>query len=207
MILARNPKSESEKSLFVLYDLKQERLVLPIIYDRIVCDSHHPWFDVAEYVLAYREGKAVLIDRNGKETMPLEYEQIDYKELPDGEYLIPAYKDGLWGYINAYGTLKIPCRYLMAGQFNEGKAVVYYASLRGNVRMVDYTKGRMDAMLIDHHGNVIGKCEDEGAGRNPCVYYLAKRYRTLGSILPKETTYCICIPLHGILGNDGVGVL
>lgn len=161
MILARNPKSENDKPLLGLYDVKQERLVLPIIYDRIVCDFYNPWFDVAQYVLAYREGKAVLIDRNGKETMPLEYEQIDYKELPEGEYLIPAYKDGLWGYINAYGTLKIPCRYLMAGQFNEGKAVVYYASIRGNVRMVDYTKGRMEALLIDHHGNVIEKCEDD----------------------------------------------
>lgn len=138
-----------------LYNVKENRLVVPCIYDKIKCNFEHPWFDGADYLVAFREGKCVLVDRQGRETMKLEYESVIYEPFNEGEYLIPAYKDGYFGYINVFGVVKIPFRYDWAEQFENGRAKVRYLAKQDETDLYDYTKGRMNTVYIDHHGNVI----------------------------------------------------
>lgn len=152
------PFDRRTNQLIGIYDVRKDEFFLPCIYEDI---AHkvigNPWFDCTEghFNVARRDGKDVILDHTGRETMPLEYDVIEYGCLDDGEYLIPAFKNGLWGYINVYGTLKIPCRYKWAGQFHHGVAPVQYASLRGKARLDDYTEKRMEVRFIDHHGTEV----------------------------------------------------
>ena len=149
------PYDKHDNWLVGLYDVRKEEFLLPCVYDQIAEYSHgKPWLDrtPGNFTLARREGKEVLLDHTGRETMPLEYEVVDYRGFYDGEYLIPAYKDKLWGYINVHGTVKIPFRFKWAGQFYHGVAPVRYASVRDGVRLDDYTEDRMEVRYIDHHG-------------------------------------------------------
>lgn len=138
-----------------LYNVKENRLVVPCIYEKISCNFKYPWFNGANYLVAYREGKSVLVDRQGKETMRLEYDSINYEPFNEGEYLIPAYKDGYFGYINVYGVVKIPFRYDWAEQFENGRAKVRYLAKQDETDLYDFTKGRMNPIYIDRHGNVV----------------------------------------------------
>lgn len=56
------------------------------------------------------------------------------------EYLIPACRDGKWGYINMELVEKIPFKYDAAGDFDNGIARV---EVRG------------DEFSIDHHGRFV----------------------------------------------------
>ena len=87
--------------------------------------------------------------------MKLEYESVIYEPFNEGEYLIPAYKDGYFGYINVFGVVKIPFRYDWAEQFENGRAKVRYLAKQDETDLYDYTTGRMNTVYIDHHGNVI----------------------------------------------------
>ena len=138
-----------------LYNVKENRLVVPCIYEKIRCNFKYPWFNGADYLVAFREGKSVLVDRQGKETMRLEYDSINYEPFNEGEYLIPAWNGDYCGYINVYGTVKIPFRYAYAEQFENGRARVGYLAKQDETNLYDFTKGRMNKVIIDHHGNVI----------------------------------------------------
>lgn len=140
-----------------VFDVKGNRMLLPCIYDNI---EYMPPWTRADYLVARREGKSALIDKQWKETMRLEYDEINYRPhyegkypFEDGEYLIPARKGDSWGYINVEGVVKIPFRYSMASPFVDGKALVSYISHKNDIPLYDWTKGRMDCFYIDHHGN------------------------------------------------------
>ena len=155
--IVRYKKGENEEDICKkvgLYHVKENRMVVPCIYDKIGCNFNFPWFR-AGYLVAFREGKSVLVDKQGKETMALEYDEIDYEPFNDGEYLIPTFNGGYYGYINVYGTVKIPFRYAWAEQFENGRARVGYLAKQDDIRLYDFTKGRMNPVYIDHHGNVI----------------------------------------------------
>ncbi|MBR7001057.1 MAG: WG repeat-containing protein [Neisseriaceae bacterium] len=67
-----------------------------------------------------RDHKYGVIDVNGKEIIPLQYEFIG--SLGGGLY--PAKKDGKRGYINKQGKQIIPFEYDFAGTFEDGIAKV-----------------------------------------------------------------------------------
>lgn len=138
-----------------LYHVKENRLVVPCIYDEIKCNFKYPWFNGADYLVAFREGKSVLVDKQGKETMELEYDYVNYEPFNEGEYLIPTRNGDYCGYINVYGTVKIPFRYAWAEQFENGRARVGFLAKQDDKRLYDFTKGRMNPVYIDHHGNVV----------------------------------------------------
>jgi hypothetical protein len=61
-----------------------------------------------------------MIDRNGKEIVPLEYEALAYFS----EGLAAAKKDGKWGYVNRNGEEVIPPQFDVVYDFKQGKATV-----------------------------------------------------------------------------------
>lgn len=61
-----------------------------------------------------------MIDRNGKEIVPLEYQALAYFS----EGLAAAKKDGKWGYINQKGEEVIPIQFDVVFDFKQGKATV-----------------------------------------------------------------------------------
>lgn len=72
-----------------------------------------------------------------------------------GDYLIPAFKDGLWGYINAEGVIKIPFRYRRAGQFANGVAEVQFGRRHNGIDIEDLTPGHDHPITIDRHGKIV----------------------------------------------------
>ena len=157
------PFDSHTNQLIGIFDVKKDDFFLPCIYEDIAHKAiGNPWFDRTEghFNVARRDGKDVILDHTGRETMPLEYDKIEFGRLDEGEYLIPAYKNGLWGYINVYGTLKISCRFMWAGQFYKGVAPVQYASYIGNTRLEDYTEKRMEVRFINHHGTEVDPPDD-----------------------------------------------
>lgn len=111
-----------------VFDLKAGKMIVDCIYTDIagktgtIINEHGTamtleyHFDTSKLNWAARDGKETLIDGNGNETMPLELDSIDYNPASD-DYLIPAYRNGLGGYINMHGTEKIPFTFALAGQF------------------------------------------------------------------------------------------
>lgn len=78
------------------------------------------------------ENKAGMIDTNGKEIIPCEYQELG--ELSDS--MIAAKKNGKWGYYNLKGQLVISCRFDEAESFYDGEALVtsgdsYYINKKG----------------------------------------------------------------------------
>lgn len=144
-------------SLMGIYDVELEDFVAPCIYDRIAFKDPVFFFDYSyPYCVALRDGKEVLLDMQGKETMPLLYDEITYSpDYLEEEYLFPARKDGLWGYINAKGLVKIPFRYRKAGPFENGIAEVIYGSIHDGVPVDDLTNDRDIVVRIDHHGREV----------------------------------------------------
>ena len=79
---------------------------------------------------------------------------VNYEPFNKGEYLIPAYIDDHFGYINVFGMVKIPFRYDRAEQFENGRAKVRYHAQQDETDLYDFTKNRMKPVYIVHHGNV-----------------------------------------------------
>ena len=90
------------------------------------------------------DGVCRVVDEDGTEIIPagLGLSSIGLYPECDGEYLIPACRDGKWGYINIEAVVKIPFNYDRAGAFANGKATVE-------------TSG--DRFVIDRHGRFIEK--------------------------------------------------
>lgn len=138
-----------------VFSLKEKRMIVPCIYEKV--HFRPPSCEEYDYLIAWREGKCLLLDKEGKEMTRPEYDFIGYQPFAEGEYLIPTYNEGKWGYINVHGTVKIPFRFASAGAFVKGKAVVSYISEKDNIIFEDYSKNRMNQFFyIDRHGNVIG---------------------------------------------------
>ena len=146
---------ENTPSKTGIYDVVLDDFIAPCIYDSIAYRQPAFYFDnTYPYCVAHRDGCDTLLDMEGRETMPLTYEVIAYEPLADGEYLIPAYKDGLWGYINVEGVVKIPFRFRTAGQFANGRAEVRYATRVNGIDVDDCTPGHGQPVIIDRHGKV-----------------------------------------------------
>lgn len=148
--------ADTNNCLVGIYDVQLNQFIAPCIYDRIAFKEPSFFFDYSHpYCVAARDGKETLLDMNGHETMPLEYDSIDYNPSSEDEYLIPAFKDGLWGYINAEGVIKIPFRYRWAGQFANGVAEVQFGRRHNGIDIEDLTPGHDHPITIDRHGKIV----------------------------------------------------
>lgn len=144
---------ENQKRKVGVFNLKEMRMIVPCIYEKV--HFRPPSCEEYDYLIAWREGKCVLLDKDGKEMTRPEYDFIGYAPFAEGEYLIPTYNDGKWGYINVYGTVKIPFCFASAGPFVNGKAVVSYITYEDNIRVDNVKTNKF--LYIDRHGNVIGE--------------------------------------------------
>ena len=93
-------------------------------------------FSDSGYATVRNEEKFGAIDKNGKVTIPLEYDRM--QSFFEG--LAVFENDGKCGYIDVSGSIAIPAQYVAASGFENGCAVVY-----------DGAK----AFLIDRYGNSI----------------------------------------------------
>ena len=67
--------------------------------------------------LANRDGLYGLVDKNGNEIVPIQYEEILYDEHTDQTKPICVRKDGKYGYIDRSGKVIIPLKYDYAKEF------------------------------------------------------------------------------------------
>jgi len=97
--------------------------------------------------IAYKDGKTQLIDRDGRIVVPYDKGYQDFGPFPYDceDYLIPALKDGKWGYVSDCGVEKIKCSYDIAEAFCKGLAVAGY---------IDNNTRQIRIGLIDRHGRV-----------------------------------------------------
>lgn len=103
-----------------------------------------------EYCKVYMDyGQCGLINRDGAQVIPCEFDDLNYPT--DG--MIMAIKDGLFGFFDTLGTLRVPFQYRAASAFNDGLAVV----------AVDIDSHLVSYGFIDHDGRMAIPAEYEYA--------------------------------------------
>ncbi len=70
-----------------------------------------------------KDGQVALFNRKGQAITDFLYQAIDVNDIGDG--LIPAIKNGFYGYINLEGKEVIPFQYNAAGRFSDDRALVH----------------------------------------------------------------------------------
>lgn len=143
----------STKRFCGLFDLLNMREVIPPIYSPGAPDINdiHGVYS-SGIPIFHRENdtlKCKLIDAKGKELIPFEagFEYISVPpRIDDDEYLFSAMKNGKWGYINIYGTEKIPFKYDFASEFYDKQALVGF---------YNDDEDKSVYGIIDHHNNII----------------------------------------------------
>jgi hypothetical protein len=85
---------------------------------------------VEGYCVVARNGRYGVLDRKGKETVPLEYDNLA-SSISEG--LLAAYKNGKWGYITPNNAVSIPFNYDSANSFLHGVATVCKNELWGQI--------------------------------------------------------------------------
>lgn len=135
-----------------LFDLLNMREVIPPIYSPGAPDINDIYGIYSSGIpIFHRENdtlKCKLIDAQGKELIPFEagFEHISVPpRIDDDEYLFPAMKNGKWGYINIYGTEKIPFKYDDVSDFHEKFAIVGFCDEANDTAVYG---------IIDHYGNI-----------------------------------------------------
>lgn len=98
------------------YKYENGELVTPFKYDP--CDS--PWMFMSKNTLVCLRGKYTLLDDNGNEMFPFQYDSI----IEAGEGLYAVSKNGKFGYINSAGEIVIDLLYENVGWFRNGLAPV-----------------------------------------------------------------------------------
>lgn len=107
---------ETDSTGTTRYGFRREdgRIIVPNRYlyvDRFYGAYCHVWSD---------DSLAGLIDTNGREVVPCQYDAVD---LPS-EGRIAVVRGGLYGFTDLQGNLIIPTRYANASSFSEGRASV-----------------------------------------------------------------------------------
>lgn len=98
------------------YKFENAELVTPFKYDP--CDS--PWMIMSKNTLVCLRGKYTLLDDNGNEMFPFQYDSI----IEAGEGLYAVSNNGKFGYINSVGEIVIDLLYEHVGWFCNGLAPV-----------------------------------------------------------------------------------
>lgn len=136
-----------------LFDLLNMREVIPPIYSPGAPDINDIHGVYSSGIPIYQEENGTmrckLIDAQGKELIPFEagFEYISVPpRIDDDEYLFPAMKNGKWGYINIYGTEKIPFKYDDVSYFTYKFAIVGFCNEEEDISVYG---------IIDHHNNII----------------------------------------------------
>lgn len=85
---------------------------------------------VEGYCVVGRGNKFGALDRNGKEVVPLEYDNV---KTSFSEGLLGAEKDGKWGFISPDNQIKIPFVYDKVGLYEKGFVTVCVADKWGQI--------------------------------------------------------------------------
>lgn len=115
---------EQEKDAYTLFDLDNKK-VSSRKYDYIYPQPH---------ITLASTDKAYIIDNSGKEILLKGVDRFDNET--DGMIRILD-KNGIYGFIDAYGKMVVPMKYPVAYKFSEGLAMVGDAS--GNIGFIDRT--------------------------------------------------------------------
>ncbi|MBP5548507.1 MAG: WG repeat-containing protein [Bacteroidales bacterium] len=130
-----------------------------------------------------------LIDRNGKEIIVPEYEEINYPS--DG--MIRVKKDGLYGFFDTAGNKVIDFQYRTASGFNEDNAVV----------LIDFDSSTIGYGYINKKNELVIPAEFEYAMTFQEGYAVVKKYDRFGMIDKNgnEVVPCKYLEITGM--NDG----
>lgn len=109
---------------------EENEVILDIVYDTLYVQEKH--------ILAANKVDAdtyswSLFDENGQQLTSYVYQDIK----PSSENLFAAKRKNYWGYLNSRGEEVIPCQYLSASPFRQGRASVDFIDGQG---------------IIDNHG-------------------------------------------------------
>lgn len=124
-----------------LLNVDAGKLIMPCRCTSVEYRGRHGGKDTYACTL---DGVSRIIDEDGAEIISASLGLSEIGRVPEcaGEYLIPACRDGKWGYINIESVIKIPFIYDRAGAFAEGRAIVEIGG---------------DRFVIDRHGRFIEK--------------------------------------------------
>ncbi len=180
--------SNIEDNAMVIFNCETAREVTQYVKGQktssLVVLTHRNYFNT------YKDGLCQLLDMEGNVLIPYEagYSQLECFSYDSDEYLIPACKNGKWGYCNIYGVEKIPCKYDYAQHFVNGAAAVFCKTDEIIKGIYTIRKG----WVIDRHGkplhNFIYDCILSHAMINGKLY-------VEGSRLGRDE--------YGIIGPDG----
>lgn len=137
----------------------------------VIVDPKYKFVDKfhGNYCVVFHDyGKCGMIDRNGREIVPVEYESVDYPT--DG--MIRVCKDGLVGFMDTAGNMVIGCHYRTASGFSEGLAAV----------VVDIDSATMAFGYIDKSEHIVIPAEYEYAMPFQEGYAVVKKYERYGMI-------------------------
>lgn len=132
-------RGNGKEALEGLLNVKTGKLVIPCQCTWLAYFGHILDVDLYRFTI---DGICSVVDENGKVIIPRSMLLSGIGKMPEdaNEYLIPACRDGKWGYINIEAVEKIPFKYDFAGEFSNGTARV---SVRG------------DEFTIDRHGRFV----------------------------------------------------
>ena len=79
----------------------------------------------------YDENKYGLVDKNGREIVPVNFQYGDFGRCHDG--FIPIKKGNKWGFLDKNGKQVIPCRFDEVRDFSDGYAVIKKNGIYGYI--------------------------------------------------------------------------
>ena len=121
------------------------------------------------YCIVYHDyDRCGMIDRNGKEVVPIVFEEVNYPT--DG--MIRVRRGGLYGFYDTAGSQQIACHYRTVSGFSEGLAVV----------IIDFDSNTSAYGFVDRHDSIRIAATFEYAYPFSEGYAIVKQYDRFGMI-------------------------
>jgi len=156
---------------------------------------------------------AVFFNKNGEKQFKLDIDEYICSTFSEG--LLPVRKEGKYGYVNVKGEVTIPCKYVYAAPFSEGKAIVRLEDAESGLRCIDKQGKELFRIQDDvcdigeFHDGMLAVYTDDGGFASaygfidetgklviPCDYFGYFERRDISGVYPFSEGYTY-------LGKDG----
>jgi hypothetical protein len=159
-------------------------LVIPFKYN-------FAYFFQDGYARVKLNGKIGLINKNGKEVIPLEFQEMDHLSK-----IYSTKKDGHWGLIDTNGRVLIPFKYDRIYDYKNGRAIATLNSKYGVVDTLGQELVKFEYERIIHKKNLYfvvknnkhGIIDYNGKIILPCVYKLIYGFNYDRGIISGDST-------------------
>lgn len=149
---------------------------------------------------------AVFFNKNGEKQFELDIDEYICSTFSDG--LLPVRKEGKYGYVNVKGEVTIPCKYVYAAPFSEGKAIVRLEDVESGLRCIDKQGKELFRIQDDvcdigeFHNGMLAVYTDDGGFASaygfidetgklviPCKYFGYFERRDISGVYPFSEGY------------------